>query len=153
MVLVINGIDINDAAGFSVSEVGDFNGDGIDDFIIGASSAGAGFSFIGESYLIFGDNGGLGASLDLSSLNGSNGVVINGIDPFDFAGFNVSGAGDINGDGLDDVIIGAPQPFLGGPPGSMPTTSGESYVVFGTAAPTGASFNLASLNGSNGFGN
>ena len=38
---------------------------------------------------------------------GTGGFVMNGIDASDFAGFSVSGAGDINGDGLSDVIVGA----------------------------------------------
>lgn len=47
------------------------------------------------------------AVLNLSELNGSNGFVINGIDLGDFSGSSVSNAGDINGDGFDDLIIGA----------------------------------------------
>jgi hypothetical protein len=38
--------------------------------------------------------------LDLSTINGSNGFVINGIDSYDFSGRSVSGAGDVNGDGM-----------------------------------------------------
>ncbi len=58
---------------------------------------------------------------------GSGGFVINGIDPFDFSGLSVSGAGDINGDGLDDVVVGS----LGDPAGN--NRAGESYVVFSPA--------------------
>ena len=47
------------------------------------------------------------ASLELSSLNGTNGFVINGIDADDYSGSSVSSAGDINNDGYDDIIIGA----------------------------------------------
>ena len=47
------------------------------------------------------------ASLELSSLNGTNGFVINGIDEDDYSGNSVSSAGDINNDGYDDIIIGA----------------------------------------------
>ena len=47
------------------------------------------------------------ASLELSSLNGTNGFVINGIDASDYSGRSVSSAGDINNDGYDDIIIGA----------------------------------------------
>ena len=44
--------------------------------------------------------------LELSALDGSNGFVINGIDSDDFSGYSVSSAGDVNGDGFDDLIIG-----------------------------------------------
>ena len=47
------------------------------------------------------------AEFNLSELDGSNGFVINGIDAGDFSGSSVSSAGDINGDGKDDLIIGA----------------------------------------------
>ena len=47
------------------------------------------------------------AIIELSSLDGTNGFVINGIDAFDQSGISVSAAGDVNGDGIDDIIIGA----------------------------------------------
>ena len=59
---------------------------------------------------------------------GSGGFVINGIDVGDRSGWSVSGAGDVNGDGLADLIVGA---FLADPGGN--TDAGESYVVFGKA--------------------
>ena len=58
--------------------------------------------------MVFGSLSGFDSSLDLSSLDGTNGFVINGIDDNDRFGRSVSSAGDINGDGLDDLIIGAP---------------------------------------------
>ena len=67
------------------------------------------------------------ASIDLSAL-GSGGFRIDGIDAGDRSGFSVSGAGDVNGDGLDDVIVGA---FGADPDGD--SYAGESYVVFGKA--------------------
>ena len=57
--------------------------------------------------MVFGAVGGFTASLELSSLDGSNGFVLNGIDQGDNLGVSVSGAGDINGDGFDDILIGA----------------------------------------------
>jgi len=89
------------------------------------------------------------ASFDLSSLDGTNGFVINGVDAGDFSGFPVSGAGDINGDGVDDLIIAA---SFASPNGSV--IAGESYVVFGQGS-SGGGFNaildLSTLNGTNGF--
>ena len=61
----------------------------------------------GESYVVFGSEHSLRAELDLSDLNGTNGFTINGIDAGDHSGRSVSSAGDVNGDGIDDIIIGA----------------------------------------------
>ena len=67
------------------------------------------------------------ASFDVSTLNGTNGFAINGIDAGARFGGSVSDAGDINGDGIDDLIIGAQglADF---------STPGQSFVVFGQAA-------------------
>ncbi len=67
--------------------------------------------------------------IELSLLDGTNGFVINGIDAYDFSGRSVSGAGDVNGDGVDDLLIGAPY---ADPNGKF--IAGESYVVFGIAS-------------------
>jgi hypothetical protein len=57
--------------------------------------------------VVFGTAGGFGASIDLAALDGSNGFRIDGIDNNDRSGASVAGAGDVNGDGIDDLIIGA----------------------------------------------
>ena len=133
--------------GSSVSNAGDINNDGFDDIIIGAPVADPnGQSNAGESYVVFGSDQPFGLSLDVSSLDGSNVFVINGIDVGDFSGRSVSGAGDVNGDGFDDLIIGA---ILADQNGN--DLAGESYVVFGSDQPFGASLELSSLDGSNGF--
>ena len=166
---VLKGIDDNDDSGSSVSGAGDINGDGLDDLIIGAPGAGNvvgryvgfdddfnrvdGFYYNdrrGESYVVFGSGEGLEASLELSELDGSNGFVLKGIDIGDRSGYSVSGAGDINGDGFDDLIIGA----VGA--GSLSYSPyykarGASYVVFGSGRGFDASLDLAKLDGSNGF--
>ena len=144
---ILNGIDANDWSGVSVSSAGDVNGDGIDDLIIGAVAADPnGNSGTGESYVVFGSNSAFAATLELSSLNGTNGFTINGIDTGDGSGFSVSSAGDVNGDGFDDLIIGT----LGADPNGK-SDGGESYVVFGSNSAFAATLELSSLNGTNGF--
>ena len=141
----IDGLNTFDELGFSVSGAGDMNGDGINDILIGAPRVGTN---VGASYVIFGGSGlGVNGTFDLDDLNGSNGFVINGIDSGDRAGLSVSEAGDVNGDGFDDIIIGAPNADPNGNNGA-----GESYVVFGGGnVGSGGAINLAGLNGSNGL--
>ncbi|WP_373526036.1 integrin alpha, partial [Nostoc sp.] len=78
------------------------------------------------------------ALFNLSSLDGSNGFTINGINATDSLGNSVSNAGDINGDSIDDLVIGA-------------ASAGQSYVVFGSSNGFSTNLDLSSLDGSNGF--
>ncbi len=131
---VINGIDggdpFGDLSGHSVSGAGDVNGDGLADLIVGAFGADpVGNSDAGESYVIFGKADGIPVNLsDVAA--GTGGFVINGIDSGDVSGFRVSDAGDVNGDGLADLIVGA---WGADPRGN--NLAGESYVVFGPVVP------------------
>ncbi|MCP5432435.1 MAG: FG-GAP repeat protein [Alphaproteobacteria bacterium] len=136
-----------DNAGGGVAGIGDVNDDGIDDFIVGVYRADPGGDLsAGESYVVYGTDTGFPASLPLSSIDGTNGFRIDGIDSDDYSGLAVSAAGDINHDGIDDFIVGA----IGGDPGGN-GSAGETYVVFGTSAGFGATLDLSSLDGSNGF--
>lgn len=112
----------NSKCGTSVSRAGDINGDGIGDIIVGAYVFGS--DKLGTSYVIFGNKTGftnIEASTDLS-VNGI-GFSITANASWDEAGYSVSGAGDFNKDGYDDIIIGAPQ-------GSK--YPGVSYLIFGS---------------------
>ena len=144
---VINGIDAGDISGQSVSSAGDVNGDGVADLIIGAFGADPNGGNSGESYVLFGGGSvGVTGTVELSSLDGSDGFVINGIDGGDLSGNSVSSAGDVNGDGVADMIIGA---FAAAPNGG---NSGESYVLFGGGSVGGTgTLELSSLDGSDGF--
>ncbi|MCA4917828.1 MAG: FG-GAP repeat protein [Roseomonas sp.] len=143
---VIRGQDGFDDAGVSVASVGDINGDGFGDLIIGApfgGAAGNSKTTAGDSYVVFGKAAGWGADIDLDTIAaGKGGFVIHGQDVGDFSGRSVASAGDINGDGLDDLIIGAPY---GDAAGDAKGTAGERYVVFGKAFGWGAAIDLTTI--------
>ena len=144
---VLEGIDESDFSGLSVSTAGDVNGDGYTDVLVGAQYADpGGDNSAGETYLVFGKGSGFAASVDLGSLDGSDGFVLEGIEASDYSGLSVSTAGDVNGDGYADILIGAPWAGPGGD-----NEAGETYVVFGKESGFAASVDLGSLDGSNGF--
>jgi hypothetical protein len=114
------------AFGNSVAAAGDVNGDGYSDVIVGAHGA---LELAGRAYVFLGGPSGLGATpaVNLTSPDGAGGTF----------GFAVAGAGDVNGDGFGDVVVGAQTAaaragrahlYLGGPSGlnATPTTDLES---------------------------
>ncbi|WP_199221240.1 S-layer family protein, partial [Limnohabitans sp. JirII-29] len=126
---VINGECAGDRSGLSVSGAGDVNGDGLADLLVGAfySTANSIDSNVGRSYVVFGTSG--NSTIELSDVTaGTGGFVINGISASDQTGYSVSSAGDINGDGLTDLLVSAPYSS------NISPQAGHSYVVWGSTA-------------------
>ncbi|MEJ1416216.1 MAG: putative Ig domain-containing protein [Candidatus Sedimenticola sp. (ex Thyasira tokunagai)] len=153
-----NGFTVSSTAysslGHAVSGVGDINGDGVDDIVIGAFAADINPDVTsldpnynsGAAYVVFGKKDDFTASLDVDDLNGENGFRISGTGKSDRVGYSVSGGGDINGDGINDIVIGAPYAENG-----SVGRSGAAYVVFGRDNGFAVDINVADLNGQNGF--
>jgi Ca2+-binding RTX toxin-like protein len=122
-----------------VTLAGDFNGDGLDDFVTPAMYTNDGYS-PGGIYVFYGKAGGLGA-IDIANLDASDGFFIPAPPTGNLVGETLSTAGDFNGDGFDDILIGSPRDN---------NYAGRAYVVFGKAGGLG-SLDLANLQASDGF--
>ena len=143
----VDGALANDVSGYSVSSAGDVNGDGFGDLFVGAPLADPnGKTSAGSSFVLFGSSGGFASAVNLSTLDGTSGFRLDGVTGDDRSGIAVSGTGDVNGDGFDDLIVGA---FRADPNGN--SRAGSSYVVFGRSGGFASAIDLASLNGTSGF--
>ena len=137
----IAGLRENDQLGSSVSAIGDINGDGLEDFALGAPGRFFSETNAGQVYVVFGNSTGFDANVDLASLDGSNGFVIDGVASGGRLGNSVSSAGDFNNDGIDDLVIGAPE---------VDRNKGQAYVVYGKTE-FDSELKLANLTQAEGF--
>ncbi|MEB3265732.1 MAG: Ig-like domain-containing protein, partial [Cyanobacteriota bacterium] len=145
---VINGQCAADYSGVSVASAGDVNGDGLADLIVGANKADpSSRANAGRSYVVFGKTTSTAVELSTIALGSGSGFVINGQCAADFSGFSVASAGDVNGDGLADLIVGA---RYGDPNTSTLNNAGRSYVVFGKT--TSAAVELSTIASGSGSG-
>lgn len=117
----LSGQAAGDSFGWSVSGAGNVNGDGYDDVIVGAYYNDAAGTDAGAAYLFYG-----GAPMDSQA-----DLVVRGAAAGDAFGYSVSGAGDVNGDGYDDVVAGAMRNSAVG------NQSGRAYVYFGGPSMNG----------------
>ncbi len=127
-----------DVSGSSVSSAGDVDGDGLSDLLIGAYGNAEGGSYAGKTYLFLGSSLSSGGSFDLSAADAS----FVGEAEDDRSGFSVSSAGDVDGDGLSDLLIGAYGHVEGG------SISGKSYLFLGSSLSSGGSFDLSQADAS-----
>ena len=136
----VTGIAAGDKLGESVRAAGDVNGDGYDDFIIGAPRNDTGSAADqGGAFIIYGGADPGANDIDLSTgLPSARGVTIRGGATGDQAGFSVAGAGDVNGDGLADVLVGARSNDQGA------ADAGSVYLLYGNAAYGNASAQVGS---------
>ncbi|MEM9533023.1 MAG: integrin alpha [Pseudomonadota bacterium] len=158
----VDGAASGDLLGWAVDSEGDFNGDGFVDLVVAAQggdlpAAAGGGNNVGHVYVVFGGPGRIESGLDLGRLteagggDGSEGFVLYGTQINENIGNAVANAGDVNGDGIDDLLIGSANLV-----GTL--FGGGGYVVFGRPAssPMPAEFFLSSLrtadNVNSGFG-
>lgn len=135
----------SEESGISASGAGDFNGDGVDDLLIGAFRSSPTSDREGRAYLVFGQTADAPAVVNLNGLDGSSGLIFEGEQVRGYAGFSVAMLGDVNGDGFDDLVIGAYGTTFNGP------YSGTAYVVFGRSSPSPSPVALSDLDGTDGF--
>jgi hypothetical protein len=138
-----------EGVGAAIADAGDVNGDGVADVVVGAPDASAnGRAQSGTAYVVFGR--GVPGPIDLPT-DAAGGFSVDGAATGDRLGTAVAGAGDVNGDGLGDLLVGAP----GASPLSRPD-AGAAYVVFGRpldlALPGTSAVRLAGLPAAAGTG-
>ncbi len=123
--VILSGESDHDRAGVSVEIVGDTNDDGYADLLVGAYVEDAGGDGAGAAYFLSGPIGGASLEGSLMSLGDSDVKLVGEIGG-DYAGFSLSGAGDINDDGYADVLIGA---YTASP--GLRSEAGAAYILFG----------------------
>lgn len=125
------GAAADDRSGCAVSSAGDVDGDGIGDIFIGAEMAQEGDAR-GAAYVVFATTALVVGTHELSSAD----AVFTGEQSSDFAGSAVADAGDVDGDGLGDLLIGA---YGNGEAGAL---AGKTYLMFGASVQPGDSYSL-----------
>lgn len=144
----INGAEADQRLSTSAAGAGDINGDGFDDIVMGAEYADYSGASSGSAFVVFGRSSGFASVMGVSSLDGSNGFRFDALAAADKLGSgkqSVDGGTDVNGDGYDDIVIGASNNDTGG------TNAGVAFVVFGKRTAFNSAIAASTLNGNNGF--
>ncbi|MCI0585608.1 MAG: integrin alpha [Planctomycetes bacterium] len=113
--LTVIGAGPGDRFGASVAATGDLDGDGVADFIVGASEEGS--------------PPGTGYARVLSGATGALLFVLPGSLPGEKFGWSTAGPGDLDADGIPDLLVGAPQAFLSGPGGAVAFSGANGSVL------------------------
>jgi hypothetical protein len=145
--ITLNGPQKSDKASSAIA-TGDVNGDGLADVLVSTFENGSGKDKVNSSYVLYGSTEGFAPIIDLSDLNGSNGFNILGPEKSEKFPMDVA-TGDLNGDGIADMILGAVENSEKGGKDKNDETS--TYVVFGSSAGFGPQIDLEGINGDNGF--
>jgi hypothetical protein len=140
--VLFTGARVYSQLGLAVNSAGDINRDGCDDILIGAGGE-------NKAYMVYGRSNDFPALIMLTNTwcDGTNGVTLAGGGPSDACGSSLSPAGDVNGDGLPDFLVGADRASPGGR-----GSAGETYVVYGrtNALPAMITMTNTYLDGTNG---
>jgi hypothetical protein len=142
--LKLTGEEAGDGAGSAVSRAGDVDGDGYDDFLVAASHEKTiSADSDGEVYLILGCSSiedlcgtSLSSTVDLGD---SSIISFTGANTGDEAGIAISGGGDVNGDGYDDILIGATEND------DTATNAGAAYLIYGSSSPSSDTLGSSSM--------
>lgn len=137
--IILGGLPFS-KTGSEIASAGDVNGDGYEDFLVGAPQ---GLMGVGQSYLLFGpldlDSQGTLFNLNVTATDSKKTFLLNGSQPYQLTGSALSGIGDVNNDNVDDLMITAPN-------------AQQLYAVFGHQwLADDGSIKLADISADNGF--
>ncbi len=129
--IIIDGVNAGDRAGAAVGTIGDLNGDGIAEILVGAPGMENGALLdAGAAFVVWGSSVAAGVDLDTPFNGDGDGFAIKGQAAGDAAGTTILSIADLNGDGLADILVGAPGNDAGG------SNAGAAYVVWGKSTDT-----------------
>jgi photosystem II stability/assembly factor-like uncharacterized protein len=117
----VSGDKPGDSFGTVLAAAGDLNGDGWPDFVVGSPYSDISGESSGSARVFFGG----------PDLNTGSSLLLAGPEAYDRFGFSVAGVGDLNSDGYDDIVVGAPTDYQPNGRGNSRSQTGRAYVYFG----------------------